>query len=799
MRVRMQGLTGWSGRRAARRAAARRCQPATRMERLEARWARAADLDPGCDGDPGVGGSAAAAGEDQLAGGVAGGAADEATLVTTAAIPLRPMRLGTLRDTGEWPVRLTSGAARFTFTTRGIGGRLDRIVLEGRGLEPGTLQMELVARLPDGSLVPVGFTTVEVDPAVPLTRNPTQIPLSGLPAGRYELVIVHQPALTPAVGGAIASAPETRQPGRSELSVRIDAPALDARSEGRDDGDDSRETATPLGTARRRLTARSRFDDSTDWFSFTIATSGTRDIVLRHKAPARAFSVVELQDAAGQVVGRSSGPGGVHALRDVQLAPGDYFVRLSQSVGGKSAIRSPGRYTLAVEIPAAAPAGTATGSGEWMARAASGSRVDGWIASLPTRSLQPLVRQAVDGERVKLDRQAMLDIFAAVGADDVVSKGEYRSLTMIVRDHAVVEMPDFVRNLSHKTVVGNVANREFQGEPLGNLRPGSPGKVLSNLVAKWFRGDDPPLSAVDKKTGQPIYPTLSATGSLFGPSGSPSVDDISQGDTGDCYFLSSLGTVVSRMNEPEGSKVIALRTADNPEGMFIANDDGTYTVRLYRKARSGADAGTWVADYVTVNDEFLVDPNGGTPEWLYANAYGVFNQSANILWVAYAEKAFVQMNTSGVWQKGWQANDYESINGTYYASVMLMAITGRDGYESGRDLSSVTFEDIVTAYDKGVGAVFSTTVRTPPVDGSNTNDVPLVTNHDYMMIGYDANARTIRLRNPWGDALDSAGYTSVRGTYDAVTGSASDPGYTSLEILATIEFLGRNYDDWFHA
>lgn len=794
MSMTRRGVSGLSGRRAV--CPTRRHRAATAaVERLEARWARAADLDPGSTGDLGTGDLPDAAdGGYELPGDLAAGM----PLVTTAAAPVRPVRLGTLRRTVERPVTLDGREARFAFTTRGSGGRLDRIVLEGRSLATGTLQMHLLAAEDPWSTVVVRTTSVDVGTADPPTKNPTQIPLAGLPAGRYVLVIEHHPAPTATGGAVITTAAASQQPGRTAPSVRIDAPALDPRSDAREDGDDSRETATPLGTARRGLVARSRIDDAADWFSFTMPVTGVRDVVLRHRAPDRAFSVVELQDASGRVVGRSSGPGGVHAIRAAELVAGTYYVRVSQSVGGKSAIRSPGRYALEVAAPAV-PAPTATTASQWMAVAAADKRVDDWIASLPAKSLRPLVRQAVDGDRVALGRQDMLDLFAAVGTDGVVSKPEYRTLATIVRDHSVVDMPDFVRNLSHKTVVGNVANRQFQGEPLGNLEPGSPAKVLAHLVDKWFLGGDPPLSAIDTTTGQPKYPTQTATGTLFGASGRPSVDDISQGDTGDCYFLSSLGTVVSRMDAPGGSKAIGLQTPDNPEGMFIANEDGTYTVRLYRKPRSGADAGTWVADYVTVNDEFLVYPNGGTPEWLYANAYGVFDQASNVLWVAYAEKAFVQMNCSGVWQKGLQANDYESINGTYDANVMLMAITGRDGYEASLDLSGVTFEEIVAAYEKGVGAVFSTTSTTPPVDGGATSDVPLVTNHDYMMIGYDADARTIRLRNPWGDALDSRGYTGVRGTYDATTGTSSDPGFTSLEVVATVAFLGQNYDGWFHA
>jgi hypothetical protein len=685
--------------------------------------------------------------------------------------------LGVLREAVERPVAAGSLPQVFSFTTRGTGGRFDRILLAGRSLVEGAVTLELRDARSDAVL---RSTSVRVNAADRTTKNPTQILLAGLPAGGYRLHV------TVAEVGREFTVPG----GRGGLAVRIDAPAPDGNSGG---PDNTRETATHLGTAAATIQARSRIDDEVDWYSFDMPSAGDRTIVFRHAAPPRAVTVLELSDAAGDVVARSSGPGGVQAIRGVSLAAGRYFVRVTQHVGGKHATAATDPYTFVVAAFADPEADAAAGSTTSDAAASSGS-VAAWAARhLPAPTVRRMVVATANQGRARIDRVTMLQIFDAVEADGLVTASEFRSLKAVVRNEGVVEMPGYVRNLAQKTVLGNPGNATFQGQPLGNLRAGSGSQVLENLVDKWFLGGDVPLAPIDQATGQPRYPTMAATGTLFGPGGVPRVEDISQGDTGDCYFLSSLGTIVSRMGQPGGSNVIALASPGNPAGMFIANSDGSYTVRFHVKAQTGPLAGTWVPDYVTVNDEFLVYPNAGTPEWLFANAYGVFSNPSNVLWVAYAEKAFVQF-VGGL--GGGFANDYEAINGAFDANVTMMAITGRDGYVSSQNLAAVSFERIVEAYDRGAGAVFGTLPASPPVNSAT--DVPLVTNHDYMMLGYDWDARTIQLRNPWGDALDSAGFTGVRGTYDAVTGTTTEPGFTSLVVSATVEFLRANFDAWYH-
>ena len=109
-------------------------------------------------------------------------------------------------------------------------------------------------------------------------------------------------------------------------------------------------------------------------------------------------------------------------------------------------------------------------------------------------------------------------------------------------------------------VNGNAANATYQGQPLGNLAVGSSATQLNDLIDKWFFGTDLP-TLCDTSL---VY--TSTAGSLFPHT--PSHTDEYQGELGDCYFISALGTLAD----------------SNPaavENMFINNGDGTYTVRFY--------------------------------------------------------------------------------------------------------------------------------------------------------------------------------------------------------------------------
>jgi hypothetical protein len=169
------------------------------------------------------------------------------------------------------------------------------------------------------------------------------------------------------------------------------------------------------------------------------------------------------------------------------------------------------------------------------------------------------------------------------------------------------------------------------------------------------------------------------------------------------------------------------------QNMFVDNGDGTFVVRFYN---NGA------ADYVTVDRNLPVvadtsSSNYGTAK--YASFGGAFMFGSNELWVALAEKAYVQMNESGwIGQDG--TNRYSGID-LGSPRLALAQITGKTvaNYDSFNGWYANTLGNM---FNSEVSITFTSKVEP---DASN-----IVTNHVYAMAGYDANTGRIQLFNPWG-------------------------------------------------
>jgi len=220
-------------------------------------------------------------------------------------------------------------------------------------------------------------------------------------------------------------------------------------------------------------------------------------------------------------------------------------------------------------------------------------------------------------------------------------------------------------------------------------------------------------------------------GSLFPRT--PSHNDEYQGELGDCYFISALGTLAD----------------SNPaavENMFINNGDGTYTVRFYfgtygviNSGSGGISAGFQnnqiTADYVTVNA--MLPTSGG--RLVYADYGASANNAGNSLWIPLAEKAYAQWNQSG--RAGRDGtNAYASIQGGWMATVDAQVL----GYNATDYIMSSTSEQ--TAIN-ALAAHEAVTIGT--LQWSGTTD-GLYADHAYAIIGYNAGSDTFTLYNPWG-------------------------------------------------
>ncbi len=676
------------------------------------------------------------------------------------------LNLGNLnRDVERTGLKLDGEADWFRFQTKGIGGYNDRVFIESMA---GGANLELRIYDSKGNLVgAVGGRTVD-DEAVSL---------GDLPAGVYFAKVNGKDGATGIT-----------------YDLHVDSPVVIGT---KDDSFKSNNTAFAstgigyVGAKGLAITAQLPRGDE-DWYSFRLsatAGSGSRVVVAAPLAWKNGLNL-EVYDNDGKLVNATSGASGIHVITMDGMSAGRYRVHIfTDGDAGVGAYKLSVSFKLLIVNPPNPKPVPPTSP----------------LAPISNPAIRQLVQQYMaDGQ---LSREEWIQpggIFQTVEKDGKVSSNEFASLKWIVSHAGILDGPNaaqpgsspvmmynYVSNLVGKLVSGDAANAVYQGTKLGNLAVGSTATHLGLLVNKWFLGLDRPTAKEDT-----VY-LLNKTNPLFGPNG-PQVADIVQGDVGDCYFMSAAGAILSNQLNP-GSSVPAYfsvynpQAGSNPSGIYIDNGDGTWTVRFYYKSQA---TGTWVPDYVTVDQYFPTKSTGSKVEWEYANAYFAYSDPALSLWVPLLEKAYCQENASARWVGPADAadctNSYSSISAAYLSSDALMQISGQDGYVATRKLSPMTFQAIVAAYQGGVGVTFGTSAS-PAADATESDlrkDHPLVKKHDYMMVGFNEANQTIVLRNPWGDYRLSQ-------TYDS-TNPPADPDHTYLLIDATVEFLQKNFDGFYH-
>jgi hypothetical protein len=478
--------------------------------------------------------------------------------------------------------------------------------------------------------------------------------------------------------------------------------------------------------------------------SFAVTSSAT-ELAFSTQPPSSvaagtAFTtVVQLQNSSGTAVPQS-GVTVILAISSGSFASGSVTTAVTNTQGQATfsvIVDTVGpNYTLTasatpVSTKITSPASTAfsvTGSSDWFSQHIS----DAVLQNLARTDFQR------DGAITYSD---MLGLFSAAEAEGAtLSSTTYASLVALVAGANTLDMPAYVSNLASKVVDGDPANATYQSLNssgnvvtinLGNLAAGSSSTQLAELVNKWFLGVDEPAAGTS-------YSAVS--GVLFG-SGGPSYADVFQGTLGDCTVLASMAEVAARDNS-----AIA--------GMFIY--DGTNTI-------NGASVGDWTvrffdngtATYVTVDGEL---PAGGT----------LYDQPENgVLWVALAEKAYVEVN-----QSGWLgtlspgSNSYQAINsgseGTIAAA--LSALTGMSS--SGFSMNANT-----VAADMAAGKLV--VIAT----GNMVADANIVNNHAYAVIGYNPySSLPFTVFSPWG-----------------INGGYENGVYKWGEFIANAAFLNQNF------
>jgi hypothetical protein len=447
---------------------------------------------------------------------------------------------------------------------------------------------------------------------------------------------------------------------------------------------DSPSQAADLGTltATTALTNLAMYDQA-DWFRFTMSGSGTSShavsISFQHS---QGDLDMVLYNASGTRLRSSCGIGNGETISLNGLVSGTYSIHI---YGYRGAFNP--SYSLTIN--------PAVNAGP--------QNLEDWVnAHVQDAGLRSLVLQ-LESDR-NLGRSDMLAVFQQTASDGIVSSTEYADLRTIVANPTILNIPDYVGNLAGKVVNGDPANARYQGSTLGNLQAGSRGSLLTTLVSKWFLGTDHP---------QTSYAYQRAAGVLFSSAG-PGYPDVRQGALGDCYLLAAMGET-------------ALRAPQLIRSMFIDNGDQTWTVRYY--VNGGAT-------YVTV-DRYL--PTNSSGRFIFANYGDSVSNPSEVLWVALAEKGYVQLNESGVLGRTWASstNSYSAIAGGYIAHG-LRQISGSNTL-LGR---SLVFNDVVNAWNSGKLIGFASRSS-----GAGDN---IVGGHAYALVGYNAAARTFTVFNPWG-------------------------------------------------
>jgi hypothetical protein len=259
---------------------------------------------------------------------------------------------------------------------------------------------------------------------------------------------------------------------------------------------------------------------------------------------------------------------------------------------------------------------------------------------------------------------------------------------------------------------------------------------MENGSGVWYEETTPDQWTFGVNHPAAAAPYSVAQGSLFGPNG-PVYQDVEQGQVGDCWLLASLAEVAARAP----SDITSMFTYD---GTAVENGSvvGVYTVRLYNKNDVPQD--------VIVDTEL---PNAG----------GQYDHPINgVLWVALAEKAYVEANGAGIVTSSHVGiDDYKALNGGD-ASWALQAITGKSSSDSpingsssgspinGRSMTTA-LQNMTTAWQNGQLLA----VATPPLASTATsapslNGVNIVSNHEYAVVGYNSTTQVFTLFNPWG-------------------------------------------------
>lgn len=408
---------------------------------------------------------------------------------------------------------------------------------------------------------------------------------------------------------------------------------------------------------------------------------------------------------------------------------------------------APGFEVPAIQMVSATAVSSGTNSGSATAPANSGattattaSSTPAWVSTLQTASIAADMAAAnVNGtvtyaglEKLFADLDATL-----ASTNSKLTTAEFNDLKTIAANlNNGMSTSAYLTSITKSLVNGSAANGTWTGGgtssvALGNLAAGATATQLGELIGKWFLGTDLPSSKVLVEGSSFSVSYAASTKPLFASTG-PSMNDINQGALADCYLLSGLAEVAY-----QNSAIIS--------SMFTANGNDTYGVRFYVNG---------TAQYVTVNSSL---------------AGNTFNSGSDI-WASLAEKAYAQLQASGVVTGNSlnYGNSFSTIGNGGAAEMALEEITGAsvitDFCASGGSWLKVVYNSSfgVSSYSTGnsTASVLSflqsalaegdDLVLSSYTNASSGGKITLVANHAMSIYGYDSMTGMLQIRNPWG-------------------------------------------------
>jgi hypothetical protein len=460
----------------------------------------------------------------------------------------------------------------------------------------------------------------------------------------------------------------------------------------------------------------SNIRDVNDYYSFYLGKSGTIDLQLNGLSKDVGLA---LYNAEKQLVSWSDKEGNSSELISKELSKGAYYARVYSYPQPFAAHGATG-YQLTIERQADA-------------------LEDYWQTLLADNSVENAALNSIKYDN-HLSRTDIIGTLKSAGDYGSVTSTE---LTDLRNFYNVAINTPYVATaskvLSHKVLFDDDSNQWYTGsdsirDDLGNLASGSSTDHLNLLIGKHFLGTDRPAIHRDQSNNLAGSYT-SAGGNLF--VNGASVNDVRQGATGDCYFLSALGSTANDKNSAITD-------------MFHDNGDGTWTVRFYTNGK---------LDYVTVDRMMPTDSYGN---YIYAND-GQSVAGNNELWVALAEKAYAQVNESG--RIGQDGNNFygdgndngigwgfsgTSISHITNLTTMLEKLTPPSvfgwssyGLDQTELINLVNSNRIVTIDGFNLHATNS--------NNGTTSISTAVQEHSYSITNYNAATERFTIRNPWGN------------------------------------------------